>query len=128
MPRDDWNVDSLLRRNYVDFVVDEGVRPKTPFELRAAMIRDLAAQYPGAVYKVSGRKPDERNTAEAWAPLHLPREGNGVFYVIYDNMLTAAKVYDIAWKAYSAVLIHRGEDVPEKPKPSNFRLAFPPST
>ena len=82
---------------FVDFIVDEGVRPKTAFELRADMIPDLAARYPGAVYKVSGRKPAERDTPEAFAPLHLPREGDGVFYVIYDNTLTAAKVYDIVW-------------------------------
>lgn len=37
-------------------------------------------------------------------------------------------VYDVAWKAYSEVLKHQGEEVPEKPKPSSLRLAFPPST
>jgi hypothetical protein len=37
-------------------------------------------------------------------------------------------VYDVAWKAYRAVLEKRGLPVPEKPKPSDLRLAFPPST
>lgn len=37
-------------------------------------------------------------------------------------------VYDVAWAAYSAVLTHRGAKLPQKPKPSDFRLAFPPST
>jgi hypothetical protein len=37
-------------------------------------------------------------------------------------------VYDVAWKAYRAVLEKRGMPEPEKPKPSDLRLAFPPST
>ncbi|MEB0248955.1 MULTISPECIES: ferritin-like domain-containing protein [unclassified Mucilaginibacter] len=37
-------------------------------------------------------------------------------------------VYDVAWNAYAAVLKKRGVPIPEKPKPSDLRLAFPPST
>jgi hypothetical protein len=38
-------------------------------------------------------------------------------------------VYDVAWKAYLEVLQHRKvSPLPEKPKPSLLRLAFPPST
>jgi hypothetical protein len=37
-------------------------------------------------------------------------------------------VYDVAWNAYAEVLKKRGVKVPEKPKPSDLRLAFPPST
>ncbi|RYY85094.1 MAG: hypothetical protein EOO15_17875 [Chitinophagaceae bacterium] len=37
-------------------------------------------------------------------------------------------VYDTAWDAFAEVLKARGEQVPAKPKPSDLRLAFPPST
>ncbi|TAE17239.1 MAG: hypothetical protein EAZ95_06765 [Bacteroidetes bacterium] len=38
-------------------------------------------------------------------------------------------VYDVAWEAYTRVLQNRGvEELPEKPKPSDLRIAFPPST
>jgi hypothetical protein len=39
-------------------------------------------------------------------------------------------VYDIAWEAYSRVIESRGgtEPSPVKPKPSDIRIAFPPST
>ena len=37
-------------------------------------------------------------------------------------------VYDVAWRAYTEVLKKRGAPVPDKPKPSDLRLAFPPST
>jgi hypothetical protein len=38
-------------------------------------------------------------------------------------------VYDVAWRAYQEVLRHRKvEPLPDKPDPSIYRLAFPPST
>jgi hypothetical protein len=37
-------------------------------------------------------------------------------------------VYDVAWNAYIAVLQERQMPIPAKPKPSDIRLAFPPST
>jgi len=37
-------------------------------------------------------------------------------------------VYDVAWNAFIAVLQERNRPIPAKPKPSDIRLAFPPST
>jgi hypothetical protein len=39
-------------------------------------------------------------------------------------------VHDVAWRAYLAVMQHRGQsDLPEQPPaPSDIRLVFPPST
>jgi hypothetical protein len=41
---------------------------------------------------------------------------------------TGELVHDIAWNAYTAVLENRKQAVPAKPKTSDIRLAFPPST
>lgn len=38
------------------------------------------------------------------------------------------RVYDVAWNAYVKVLKYRKQPIPEKPKDSDLRLAFPPST
>ncbi|MEN3325991.1 MAG: hypothetical protein V7638_798 [Acidobacteriota bacterium] len=38
------------------------------------------------------------------------------------------RVYDVAWNAYVRVLKYRQQPIPEKPKDSELRLAFPPST
>ncbi|MEJ2856040.1 MULTISPECIES: ferritin-like domain-containing protein [unclassified Saccharothrix] len=38
------------------------------------------------------------------------------------------KVHDVAYRAYQAVMEHRGSPVPPKPAPNRVRLAFPPST
>jgi hypothetical protein len=37
-------------------------------------------------------------------------------------------VYDKAWEAYSRVLAARQQTPGEKPKPTDLRLALPPST
>ena len=38
------------------------------------------------------------------------------------------RVYDVAWKAYVKVLKYRKQPIPDQPKDSELRLAFPPST
>ena len=38
------------------------------------------------------------------------------------------RVYDVAWKAYVQVLTFREQPIPDQPKDSELRLAFPPST
>lgn len=39
------------------------------------------------------------------------------------------KVHDVAYRAYAAVMEHRGKTVPaDPPAPNALRLAFPPST
>jgi len=76
---------------FVDFVVDEGMRMKPLSEIRRSKIPELAAMHPGHVYAVTASDP------EFLAPLYLPREGDGIFYVIYDGSLVKAKVWDIAW-------------------------------
>ncbi len=39
------------------------------------------------------------------------------------------KVHDVAYRAYQAVMEHRGKTVPaDPPDPDNLRLVFPPST
>jgi len=55
-------------------------------------------------------------------------------YTPLETPLTYEKgegVYDVAWKAYTEVLKQNGYsdcDLPDKPEPSDLRLAFPPST
>ena len=37
-------------------------------------------------------------------------------------------VYDKAWQAYKEVMAHRGKPVGDPPKPTDLRIALPPST
>ncbi len=83
---------------FMDFIVDEGVAPLSHHEIRTRMISQLATRYPGDVYAVSGKEPEKRSEPNSYAPLYLPREGDGVFYVIWDNQLRASAVTDLSWK------------------------------
>ncbi len=83
---------------FVDFVVDDGVRLKEPQEIRTEMLHQLGRTHPGEVYAVHAGKP------EFTAPLHLPKQGDGVFYVIFDGQLVDARVSDIQWRRHA---LHR---------------------
>ncbi|REK11079.1 MAG: hypothetical protein DWQ36_02925 [Acidobacteria bacterium] len=86
---------------FIDYIVDDGVRPKSPFEIRTEMIDAVAAEHPGEVFKISGKPPEKRGEPNSWAPLHLPRQGDGTFYVISNDTLQAAAVTDIQWSGDS---------------------------
>ncbi|MEM1249954.1 MAG: alkyl hydroperoxide reductase [Acidobacteriota bacterium] len=83
---------------FADFIVDEGVRPMTPSELRTSLISEVAAKHPGAVYSVSGKPIEKRDEPNSWAPLYLPEEGDGIFYVIWNGDLHDSKITDVTWE------------------------------
>ena len=80
---------------FVDFIADEGVRLKEPQEIRTEVLHQLGRSHPGEVYAVHAGRP------EFLAPLYLPRQGDGVFYVIFDGQLHDARVRDIRWDGQS---------------------------
>ncbi len=83
---------------FLDFIVDEGVAPLTPFQIRGRLVSEVAKEHPGEVWKVSGREPEKRDDPEAWAPIHLPAEGDGTFWVIWgDRGLMASTISDLVW-------------------------------
>jgi hypothetical protein len=76
---------------FLDFVVDEGVRLKPLSEIRLTKIPELANDHPGQVYAVTASDP------EFLAPLYLTKEGDGVFWVIFNGNLVKATVSEIEW-------------------------------
>jgi len=94
---------------FIDFVADEGVRMRPMTEIRREQLPIVAAKHPGETYAVTAGDP------ENVAPLVLPREGEGVFYVIFDGQLVPAKVWDIEWQGTSftaSVASRDGEPIP----------------
>jgi hypothetical protein len=57
-----------------------------------------------------------------------PQEIKDGMRKVLQRFEVGERVYDIAWDAYIKVLTHRKQPIPEKPKDSDLRLAFPPST
>ena len=83
---------------FIDFVAADSLWPKTPHELRTDKLTALANEMPGKVWKVSGKPEDERSEPHSYAPLLLPREGDGEFWVIWNDQLDNTKVKDLVWK------------------------------
>jgi hypothetical protein len=92
---------------FVDYIVEEGVRPIStdPVVLKG---EQLARQFPGEVFKViieQGRGPET-------AVVHVPREGEGGFYVKFGSIAGRAPLKDIVWSgnAFESMMFIPGQD------------------
>jgi hypothetical protein len=79
---------------FVDYTVKDGVSPK-PLSPVIGKLHDLAEHYPGQVWRVDvsvqpGKEPEP-------SAVHLPREGNGGWYVAFGNMVLPAPIREIVW-------------------------------
>ncbi len=82
---------------FVDFVAKDNLWPQTPHQIRTRKLAELAKQFPGQVYALSGKKPEDRSQPDSWAPLVLPRQGDGQYWIIWNNQLEASRVHDVVW-------------------------------
>ena len=80
---------------FVDYTVDEGVRPVVAESPVIAKMSDLASKHPGEVYKVM--IPQGPTPALEPSALHLPRSGDGGWYVAMGSIVGKAPVVDIVW-------------------------------
>jgi hypothetical protein len=79
---------------FVDYTVKDGVSPK-PTSPLLGKLPDFAAQYPGQVWRVDVQVQPGK-PAEPTA-VHLPRQGNGGWYVSMGNLVLPAPIRDIVW-------------------------------
>lgn len=82
---------------FVDYVVKEGVRPKGgDDDLIRAKITELVNLYPGEVYelKVPNGPP---GTPPQLNAIHLPREGEGGWYIKFGPIVGKAPLTQIKW-------------------------------
>lgn len=80
---------------FIDYTVDEGMRPKPMENPIFAKTRELAARYPGEIYKVEIRSTPGGPLQPS--ALHIPRQGEGGWYVAFGSIVGRARVFDIAW-------------------------------
>lgn len=84
---------------FVDYIVNEGVRPKPSDDLMESKLEELVAKYPGEVFKVMvPRGPGGSMQASA---LHVPKTGEGGWYVKIGNLVGKARIFDIKWEGNS---------------------------
>jgi hypothetical protein len=91
-----WGLESTdeMMIGFVDYVVKDGVSPK-PTSVLLGKLPDLARQHPGQVWRVDVQTQPGK-PAEPTA-VHLPREGNGGWYVAFGNMVLPAPIHTIVW-------------------------------
>ena len=83
---------------FVDYIVDEGVRPGAQPSPIDAKVVELTAAYPGDVYTtVIPMNGKMEKTA-----LHIPRDGtDGGWYVPFAGIAGKAPIVDIVWEGDS---------------------------
>lgn len=94
---------------FVDYVVEDGLRPeKTPNPV-IAKIAELAAAHPGEVFEVMIQ---QGGPAPELSALHLPKEGDGGWYVRLGSAVGKAPITDIVWSgnAFTAVARIPGQE------------------
>jgi hypothetical protein len=93
---------------FVDYIVDEGVRPKPTDSPVLAKLDELAIQYPGEVYKVM----IQNNGKFEPSAVHLPREGEGGWHINLGPAVGRAPITDIVWTGdeFTAIARIPGED------------------
>jgi hypothetical protein len=78
---------------FVDYIVDEGVRPKEAPSPVLAKLEELAAAHPGEVFKVM----IPNNGKIGPSALHIPRTGEGGWYIDIGPVVGKAPVTEIVW-------------------------------
>ncbi|HVR28349.1 MAG TPA: cytochrome c [Thermoanaerobaculia bacterium] len=91
-----WGLQSTdeMMIGFVDYVVKDGVSPK-PVSPVLGKLPELAKTHPGQVWRVDvplqpGKPPEP-------TAVHLPRAGNGGWYVGFGNMVLPAPIHSIVW-------------------------------
>jgi hypothetical protein len=80
---------------FVDYVVDEGIRPLVPENPVKGKLSELATQHPGEIYQVL--IPQQPDGPLPLTALHIPRQGEGGWYVSFRGVVGKARVYDVVW-------------------------------
>ena len=81
---------------FVDYIVDEGVRPEPPtVSAITGKIKELVEKYPGEIFTVN--IPSPSGGGMQTSALHLPREGEGGWHVDLNGLVGKARIYDIVW-------------------------------
>jgi len=94
---------------FVDYVVDEGVRPVEQTDPVITKMQELARTFPGEVFKVMIRQGGQGFEPSA---LHLPPQGQGGWYVRVGSIAGKAPITDIVWsgKDFTAIARIPGQD------------------
>lgn len=80
---------------FVDFVVDEGMRPSVEVDPIVAKVENLVTEYPGDIFTL--KVPVDPKKGMQTTALLLPKEGDGGWYVPMGNFAARAPITNIVW-------------------------------
>lgn len=80
---------------FVDYIVEEGIRPKPVESPVVPKAKELAQTNPGEVFMVM--IPNGPGQGEQTSAIHMPKEGEGGWYVEFAGNVGRARIYEIAW-------------------------------
>jgi len=96
---------------FVDYVVKDGVSPMpdTTANPVIAKMQELAAAHPGEIYKVMIQQSEAKLEESA---MHLPKTGDGGWYVKMGSIVGRAPIKDIVWTGanFTATAMVPGQD------------------
>ncbi len=96
---------------FVDYVVKDGVSPKpdTTANPVLAKMQELAAAHPGEIFKVMIQQSEAKLEESA---MHLPKTGDGGWFVKIGSIVGRAPIKDIVWTgtSFTAVAHVPGQD------------------
>ncbi len=79
---------------FIDFVVDDGVRPETIQQTKARYLERMTRSFPGDVYLY----PDAEDEPFG---MHIPRSGDGTLYLRVNRNPSPCRIFDIEWNGES---------------------------
>ncbi len=94
---------------FLDYTVDEGVRPKETASPVIAKLAELASEFPGEVFRVMLQQGPGGLQESA---VHVPREGDGGWYISMGSIVGRAPIREIAWSGntFTATAYVPGQD------------------
>ncbi len=87
-----------MRIGFLDFVVDDGVRPLDGHALRIRKLEELTRAHPGEVYKITSANLAAGELPKSYAPLYLPRAGEGRLFLLSNDQMVETRVHSIVWQ------------------------------
>jgi len=94
---------------FVDYTVDEGVRPKEVASPVIAKLAELASEFPGEVFRVMIQQGPGGLQESA---VHVPHQGDGGWYISMGSIVGRAPIREIAWSGntFAATAYVPGQD------------------
>ncbi len=91
---------------FIDYIVDEGVRPRSSQEIMVERLAELQAAHAQDVYKVH----QAGDASGGYMAVYFPRQGDGVWFIPVQGQVLVGRIFEQTWlgEAFSAKVETQG--------------------